>query len=156
MTGMRYLLDTDILIYMLRGLKDSVKSPVHRQSARRILKRIQAHLQQGTPVCLSMVSACELEYGAARSPDPEKERRAIGKILAPFEILEADPVYLPRHYGEIRAQLERDGCPIGAMDLMIAAHARSINATLVTNNTSEFERVHGLHVQNWTSRKVPG
>ena len=153
MTGLRYLLDTDILIYMLRGLKDSVKSPVHRQAARRIRKRIQTHLDQGIPVCLSMVSACELEYGASRAPDPEKERRAMVKILAPFEMLEADPVFVPRHYGEIRAQLERDGCPIGAMDLMIAAHARAVNATLVTNNVGEFKRVHGLRIENWADER---
>ncbi|HMP72941.1 MAG TPA: hypothetical protein PKE55_06705, partial [Kiritimatiellia bacterium] len=70
-----------------------------------------------------------------------------------FEMLEADPVFVPRHYGEIRAQLERDGCPIGAMDLMIAAHARAVNATLITNNVGEFKRVHGLRVENWADER---
>jgi tRNA(fMet)-specific endonuclease VapC len=149
MREIRYLLDTDILIFMLRGLKNSAKSPAHRQAARRIRKRIETQIQQGRPVGLSMISACELEYGAARSLDPEKERRAVSKILAPFEVLAADPILLPRYYGEIRAQLEKDGCPIGSMDLLIAAHARSLNVTLVTNNTGEFKRIRGLQVENW-------
>ena len=96
-----------------------------------------------------MVTVCELEYGAERAGEPDKERHALYKILAPFDLLGCDAVNMPRHYGLIRRELEQAGQPIGAMDLMIAAHASALGITLVTNNTKEFKRVKGLHVVNW-------
>lgn len=150
MSDIRYMLDTDILVFMLRRLKNSAKSNAHRQSARRIRKRIENELKSGNPVGLSMITACELEFGASRTQDPENERSNLYKILAPFDVLDADSTLLPKHYGEIRAQLEREGVPIGATDLLIAAHARSIQATLVTNNVSEFKRVRDLSLENWS------
>ncbi len=98
-----------------------------------------------------MVTVCELEYGATKSQHPERERKAVYKVLSPFELQDGDAVNLPRHYGEIRNQLEEAGKPIGAMDLMIAAHARSLGATLITNNKSEFKRVKNLPVQDWSA-----
>ena len=144
-----YMLDTNILIFMLRGLKASDPSP-QRVSAQRVRDQIVTHMNAGATVCVSAITICELEYGAGKSQHPERERKAVYKVLAPFVLLEFDPVSLPRHYGEIRNQLEKAGNSIGAMDLMIAAHALSIGATLITNNTSEFERVPHLAVQDWS------
>ena len=71
------------------------------------------------------------------------------EFLAPVEILPYDDI-AEQKYGEIRAYLERKGTPIGSLDALIAAHALSIGCTLVTNNDSEFGRVPGLKVENWT------
>ncbi len=146
-----YMLDTNILIFMLRGLKKQGCSHAQQCSAKRVRNQIEQHLNAGVSVCVSMVTVCELEYGACRSRNPDRERKAVYKVLAPFELLEGDSVNLPRHYGEIRSQLEQVGQPIGAMDLMIAAHARSLGATLITNNTSEFTRVDRLFAQDWSA-----
>lgn len=144
-----YMLDTDILVFMIRGLKVSDHSSAHYAKAQRIRRRIQRHLRAGAAVGVSMVTVCELEYGTGKSVNPEKERRAVSKILAPFTLLECDAVRVPRHYGEVRCMLEKVGSPIVAMDLMIAAHARAQGAVLVTNNEDEFKRVQGLKVENW-------
>ncbi|MDP6525280.1 MAG: type II toxin-antitoxin system VapC family toxin [Kiritimatiellia bacterium] len=143
------MLDTDILVFMIRGLKFTDHSAPRYVKASRIRRRIQRRLRAGASVGVSMVTVCELEYGAGRSAHPEKERRAVSKILAPFSLLECDAVRVPRHYGEVRCMLEKAGATIGAMDLMIAAHARAQGATLVTNNVKEFKRVEGLKVENW-------
>jgi len=144
-----YMLDTDTLVFMIRGLKLTDRSSTRYMKARRVRRRIQRHLRAGATVGVSMVTVCELEYGAGKSAHPEKERRAVSKILAPFTVLECDAVRMPRHYGEVRCILEKAGTPIGAMDLMIAAHARAQGATLVTNNIDEFKRVEGLKVESW-------
>lgn len=144
-----YMLDTNILVYMLRGFKAANAGRAIRRQAEQIRSRIEHELQQGTAIYVSMVTICELEYGASKTADPARERSALNKILAPFERAEGDALNLPRHYGEIRCALEQAGQPIGAMDLMIAAHARAMNVTLVTNNVREFERVKGLCVVNW-------
>lgn len=143
------MLDTDILVFMIRGLKLTDHSAPCYVKAIRIRRRIQRRLRAGAAVGVSMVTVCELEYGAGRSAHPEKERRAVSKILAPFSLLECDAVRVPRHYGEVRCMLEKAGATIGAMDLMIAAHARAQGATLVTSNVKEFRRVEGLKVENW-------
>ncbi|MBT3295600.1 MAG: type II toxin-antitoxin system VapC family toxin [Verrucomicrobia bacterium] len=146
------MLDTDILIFMIRGLKDPDHTSARHTKAQRIRRRIQRHLTAGATVGVSMVTVCELEYGAGKSAHPEKERRAVSKLLAPFALLDCDAVHVPRHYGEIRCMLEKAGVPIGAMDLMIAAHAQAQGATLVTNNEAEFKRVQGLKVENWAKK----
>ena len=91
----------------------------------------------------------ELEYGAAKSSRPEQNRQALSLFLTPLEILPYDD-RAAVHYGEIRSQLEKKGKVIGAMDMLIAAHARSLGLTLVTNNTREFKRIPHLEVENWT------
>jgi len=143
------MLDTDILIYMLRGLKSLNTSSEVRKRAERIRDRIAHELRDGATVHVSMVTVCELEYGAERASEPDKERHALYKVLAPFDLMGGDAVNMPRHYGRIRRELELAGQPIGAMDLMIAAHASCLGVTLVTNNAKEFRRVQGLHVINW-------
>jgi tRNA(fMet)-specific endonuclease VapC len=142
-----FILDTDTLIFIIRGLKHQRGTSTSK--AERILERIRHEQAGGARVGVSAVTASELEFGTCRSAQPMTERRAVSKILAPFELLDYDAVSAPRHYGEIRAQLEAAGVPIGAMDLLIAAHARALGATLVTNSTTEFSRVAGLRCENW-------
>lgn len=129
----RYLLDTNIVSDLVRDPKGSV--------ARRI-----ARVGEGA-VCTSIVVACELRYGAAKKGS-ERLSAQLESILDALAVLplEADA---DRHYGEIRAHLERAGRPIGANDLLIAAHTRAAGLQLVTRNTDEFSRVPGLRVTNW-------
>lgn len=146
----RYMLDTDILIYLLRGLKIAKPQDNRRSCAERIRDQVESHSSAGSQVCVSMITVCELEYGVARAPDSARQRRALYKALAPFEFLAVDELAIPQQYGYVRYALDQCGQPIGAMDLLIAAHALAVNATLVTNNTREFGRVEGLEVENWT------
>lgn len=99
-------------------------------------------------VAVSSITVAELEYGADKSSRPEQNRNALLAFLSPLEILAFDEMAV-LHYGEIRAYLEKTGKIIGAMDVLIAAYARSISLTLVTNNTKEFSRVPNLRLENW-------
>jgi tRNA(fMet)-specific endonuclease VapC len=84
----------------------------------------------------------------AESSRKEQNREALIEFLAPLEILSFDEK-ASRHYGEIRAFLEREGIPIGSLDLLIASHARSLMLPLVTNDTRAFKRIPGLQIENW-------
>jgi tRNA(fMet)-specific endonuclease VapC len=97
---------------------------------------------------LSTVTLAELQYGVAKSVFPERNQEALAAFTLPLEILPFDAPAAAA-YGPIRATLERQGTPIGAMDLLIAAHAVSLGVILVTNNPREFRRVSDLHVENW-------
>jgi tRNA(fMet)-specific endonuclease VapC len=130
-----FLLDTNICIYLIK-----------RQS-KALLARITAHAP--TEVAMSSVTLTELEYGVEKSAAIAKNRRALDLFVAPFEVVPFG-VEGARVYGRIRAELERRGRAIGGLDLMIAAHALSLGATVVTNNMREFSRVRGLSVENWT------
>ena len=133
---MRLLLDTNICIYLIKQRPAEV---IER------MKRISP-----TDIGVSAITVAELQYGAAKSRHPDKNRTALGEFLAPFELVPFDD-RAAFHYGEIRARLDREGKPIGAMDLLIAAQASSLGVILVTNNIREFERVPGLCVENWVS-----
>ena len=98
-------------------------------------------------VGLCSVVATELAYGVAKSRSA-RNKAALEMFLAPLEILPFDTKAVWA-YGALRANLERQGQPIGALDAMIAAHALSLDAPLVTHNTREFERVPGLRLENW-------
>jgi tRNA(fMet)-specific endonuclease VapC len=89
-----------------------------------------------------------LYYGAARHPKGIVIRREIDDFASRLVIISWDEIAAD-HYGAIRATLEKVGTPVGAMDMLIAAHARSCGAALVTNNLREFERIKGLTVVNW-------
>lgn len=128
-----FLLDTNIVSDLVRRPQGAVAAQI-------------ADVDE-SEVATSIVVAGELRYGA--------ERRGSERLTAQLDaILELLPV-LPlgddadAHYGRLRADLERRGTPIGANDMLIAAHALSLNATLVTDNVREFERVEGLRVVNW-------
>jgi len=131
---MRYMLDTNICIYILKHEPSQVRERFERH-----------HLED---VCVSSVTVAELEYGAAKSARPESNARIVRDFLDALDTLAFDPA-AARHYGDIRATLERSGRIIGPLDMLIAAHARSQGLTLVTNNVREFTRVPELTVENW-------
>jgi len=133
---MQYLLDTNICIYLIKKRPPQVIERLRRMSP--------------ADIGISTITVSELQYGAAKSERPEANREALGKFLTAFELVPWG-VDAALHCGEIRANLERDGRPIGAMDLLIAAHARSLGVVLVTNNVREFERVPGLCLENWAA-----
>ena len=127
------LLDTNICIYIINAKPPEVLARFHR-------------FRLGE-IGISSIVAAELAYGVAQSGSM-RNRSALEMFLAPLEILPFDDK-VSWAYGDLRATLERQGQPIGAMDTMIAAHARSLDAVLVTNNTREFSRVSGLRLENW-------
>ena len=137
-----YLLDTNVVSHLVRQ--------PHGPVAARI-----AEVGEDS-VVTSIVVACELRYGAAKRGS-KKLTRQIEAILGAMTVLplEADA---DRHYAAIRAALEKRGTPIGANDMLIAAHARALQAVCVTANVAEFRRVSGLKVENWlppTSAETP-
>jgi len=130
---MRYLLDTNICIYVI--------------NARPALVFERFRQEPVGQIGVSSVSAAELACGVAKEGSSRNEE-ALRLFLASLEIVPFDEAAI-WEYGKIRADLERRGTPIGSMDTMIAAHALSLNLTLVTNNVREFERVKGLRIENW-------
>jgi tRNA(fMet)-specific endonuclease VapC len=148
---MIYLLDTDTLIFMARGLK-SHRRPAQRQRAQQLVDRCRKAQRRGDSVGLSAITVSELEFGARNSGQYETEMAAVRKLLMPFDIFDYDSVSSPPHYGRIRHDLESRGVTIGSMDLLIAAHALGLDATLVSNNLAHFSRVPGLRTANWVSQ----
>jgi tRNA(fMet)-specific endonuclease VapC len=144
---MKYLLDTDTLIFLIRGLKTS--RSVHRRQATILVERCRKAQAAGHSVGLSAVTVSELEFGARHSDRYDDEIAAVRKILTPFDIHDYDAVVSPIQYGIIRHGLETGGQTIGSMDLLIAAHALGLDATLVTNNEAHFNRISDLRVVNW-------
>ena len=144
-----YLLDTDTMVFLIRGRKAGPGTDV-RSRADRILDGVRGAQARGDTVAISAITRAELEYGAVKSTDPQRERSALDLVLAPFEELAFDASACARDYGTVRTTLEAAGMAIGAMDLLIAAHARALKATLVTNNERHFGRVDGLLTENWS------
>ena len=103
--------------------------------------------EAGTAVCVSVIVAAELRYGCAKKGSAQLLRR-VEQFLSAVPVLPLD-VPADHEYGGIRAELEAAGCSIGSNDLLIAAHAYTLGATVVTANVNEFKRVRGLNVQNW-------
>ena len=132
-----YMLDTNILVYAIRHPKDGVHE---------IIKR---HIFMD--LCISAITLGELEYGVQKSANPQRNRLALMEVLSGIEILDFDSAAAV-HFGDIFASLERAGQRIGDRDMLIAAHARALGYTLVTNNTREFDRVKGLTVEDWLIR----
>lgn len=130
----RYMLDTDTCSYIMKRSNDA------------LLKRLRR-----TPVsdvCISVITKSELLFGVEVSPRRQQDEAALNAFLRYVEVLDF-PDEAARHYAKIRADLKTRGRMIGANDLFIAAHARSLGLTLVTNNTSEFGRVSNLAIENW-------
>ncbi len=148
---MTYLLDTDMLIFMVRGLK-SARRPAQRKRAQELVERCRQVQTTGDSVGLSAVTISELEFGARNSNRYETEMIAVRKLLTPFEFYDYDAVSCPPHYGRVRHELETKGVAIGSMDLLIAAHALALDATLVSNNIAHFSRVAGLRTANWLTQ----
>jgi tRNA(fMet)-specific endonuclease VapC len=150
---MIYLLDTDIMIFLIRGLKTRRQTKHYlamRQQARKLVERCKQVQTAGDSVGVSAITASELEYGAQRSDRYETEIEAVRKILLPFDLHDYNAVECAEHYGRICRQIEAAGVTIGALDLLIVAHAFGLHATLVTNNEKHFRRVSNLPVENWT------
>ena len=128
-----YLLDTNILSELIRNPAGSVAQRVARVGEDKI--------------CTSIVVAGELRYGAAKSASTRIAER-VNLILSAITVLSLEPA-VDHHYADIRHQLARQGTPIGPNDLLIAAHARALNLTIVTANAKEFSRVAEVRVENW-------
>lgn len=131
---MMYMLDTNTIIYAIRHPEWD------------ICKKIKKHL--GKDLYISSITYGELEYGIQKSSDPVKNRIATVQFLIGMRILDFDEK-AAIHFGEIFADLEKKGQRIGDRDMLTAAHARSISAVLVTNNTREFSRVQNLMIEDW-------
>ena len=131
---MKYMLDTDTCIYLIRKKTDSA------------LEKVKAAINDG--IAISAITLAELECGVNKSDNPERNANALYQILASINVLPFD-FDAAHEYGVIRANLEREGNVIGNMDMLIAAHAKSKGCIIVTNNIGEFKRVKGLTVENW-------
>jgi len=129
-----YMLDTNICIYAMK------------QKPQKVLQRFKEELNNG--LCISSITLAELEYGMKRSAAPAKNEQALLRFLAPISVLPFGST-AASEYGEIRAFLQKQGTPIGPLDMLIAGHARAEDMVLVTNNVREFERVPGLESENW-------
>ena len=131
----RYLLDTNICIYIIN------------QRPAAVFQHFSGLLP--SQVGISSITQAELDFGVAKSGS-RRNRRALDKFLLPLEVYNFD-ARAARIYGDLRAQLEAAGTPIGAMDTLIAAHALALGHIMVTNNTREFQRVPHLQLENWAS-----
>jgi len=131
---MQYMLDTNVCIYIIK------------QKPADVIERFkQTDISE---ISISSITLSELFYGVSKSSKPEQNFMALTQFVAPLEILpfggEAS-----QFYGDLRAYLEKQGTPIGSLDMLIAAHALSLASTLVTNNEKEFNRVPNLNIENW-------
>lgn len=129
-----YMLDTDIASYIMNS-----KSPA-------LLQKLQT--VPTSAVCISAITKSEIMYGVEISPRQQKDRAALEFFLQHIQVLDY-PADAAADYGNIRAALKARGALIGPNDTLIAAHARCLGLTLVTNNTREFKRVPGLKIENW-------
>lgn len=131
---LRYLLDTNIVIYVIK---------------RRPMSALEIFNRNAGFMAISSITLAELLHGAEKSNAPAKSLAAVEDFCSRLEVLAYGPK-AAMHYGNIRATLERKGCTIGVNDLHIAAHARSEGLALVSNNVREFERVEALRLVNWS------
>jgi tRNA(fMet)-specific endonuclease VapC len=131
-----YLLDTDISSYVMKRSHEAV------------LRRLQT-VPIGV-IAISVITKSELLYGVEVSPRRQQDSVALSEYLRHVEVLDF-PDEAASHYAQIRAALKASGTMTGANDLFIAAHARSLRLTLVTNNTGEFGRVPDLKIENWAA-----
>lgn len=138
---MSWLLDTNICIYLLTG-----KQPDYQ---RNILARLDALPRNERPL-ISGVVLSELQYGVRKSRWRKANQALLDEFLLDFDLSDYG-ASAAVFYGELRADLEKRGKPIGPMDMMIAAHALSLDATLATHNTREFAQVKGLRLEDWAS-----
>jgi len=134
--AVRYLLDTNICIYIAKHNPPDVRARFARHRA--------------DELAMSVITLGELRYGAEKSRAREKALAALGVLEAAIQVVQLGET-TGQHYGQIRAALERGGQTIGNNDLWIAAHARAEAWILVTNNEREFVRVEGLQVENWAT-----
>ena len=131
---MKFMLDTNTCIYIIKKKPPDV-----------IERFIQTEISQ---IGISSITLSELSYGVSKSSKPEQNQIALAQFIAPLEILPyGDDA--AQCYGTLRTPLEKQGTPIGSLDMLIAAHALSTDCTLVTNNEKEFIRIPNLKIENW-------
>ncbi|MCY4281335.1 MAG: tRNA(fMet)-specific endonuclease VapC [Gammaproteobacteria bacterium] len=130
---LKYMLDTNIVIYVIKNRPLNVRKMFKRHSGQ---------------MAISAVTLGELIYGAEKSTQPERNLQDIESMTARLEVLPFNET-AAIHFGQIRAELMRVGTPIGPYDQMIAGHARATGLLIITNNVNEFKRVPGLRVENW-------
>ena len=131
---MRYILDTNICIYIIN------QKPV------KVLSRFKEH--KAGDICISIMTEAELNYGVAKSTKPDQNSVALKEFLQPLVVLDYNEQD-SEAYGRIRWELEKKGKIIGAMDLLIASQAISRDMVLITNNEKEFKRIKGIRIENW-------
>jgi len=131
---MKYMLDTNICIYIIKRKPHAV-----------IERFLQTEISQ---IGISSITLSELLFGVSKSSKPDQNKIALAQFIAPLEILPYDD-QAAQQYGDLRAHLEKQGNPIGSLDMLIGAHALSINSALVTNNEKEFIRIPNLKIDNW-------
>jgi tRNA(fMet)-specific endonuclease VapC len=134
----RYLLDTNIISELMRHPQGKAAGHITRVGEDKI--------------CTSIIVAAELRYGGAKSGSV-RLIKAVEDLLGEIEVLPFD-VPADAGYGAIRSELEAAGKPIGGNDMLIAAHAKALGATIVTANTDEFKRIRGLKVENWLVERI--
>jgi tRNA(fMet)-specific endonuclease VapC len=130
------MLDTNICIYIIK------------QNPQAVINKFK--LFNVGDICISSMTFAELLYGVEKSTHQKKNKAALEEFIMPLDIMPFDD-RAACNYGEIRTHLEKSGNVIGPLDLIIAAHARCLNAVLVTNNVKEFSRVPKLKVENWAA-----
>lgn len=132
---MIYLLDTDICIYLI--IKKN----------RNLIEKFKT-TQKNHPVAISSITYAELQFGIQNNSKFMENQIALAEFLTPLITLDFDEK-AGIQFGKIRVKLQSTGKIIGPYDMLIAAHALSLQATLITNNNREYSRVEGLHVENW-------
>ncbi len=130
---MKFMLDTNMCVYAQKRIPSVVKNMC-----------VYTHVE----LVISAITLAELEYGIEKSEAQAKNLKSLHILLENIDVIPFESA-AAHHYGEIRAYLCTNGTPIGTMDMLIAAHARSLGLTVVTNNVREFERVPGLKIENW-------
>jgi tRNA(fMet)-specific endonuclease VapC len=134
---MLYILDTDICSYLIR------KHPVD------VLAAMDAKVQQGHEIAISAITYTELMLGAKRSVNPDKHLATISQLCERLHDIYAWDARAAEQFADLQTRLLNRGIPIGTNDTLIAAHAWSLDAILVTNNTKHFSKVEGLKIENW-------
>lgn len=132
---MKFMLDTNICIYLIK------------QKPPKVLKYFRAY--SIGEIGISSITLAELRFGVAKSQHIQKNEEALDAFVLPLEIADFDEK-AAKVYGDIRAILEKEGNPIGSMDMLIGAHALSLGITLVTNNVREFKKIKNLKVIDWS------
>lgn len=130
---LQYMLDTNICIYVIKNYPPKLRERFN---------------QLAEQLCMSSVTLAELHYGAEKSTRRLENLQAIEQFCARLEVL-AFPAKAAAHFGQIRADVERRGKPVGPLDMLIGAHARAEGLIVVTNNAREFGRLPGVRVENW-------
>ncbi|MGJ3502191.1 tRNA(fMet)-specific endonuclease VapC (plasmid) [Piscirickettsia salmonis] len=135
---MLYMLDTNICIYLIK------------QKPRSYYERLMEVEKSRHILAISSIVLSELQFGVARSQHQRKNQEAINTLVNKLEVLPYEEK-AAKYYGDLRTNLQRKGTVIGGNDMIIAAHALSEKAVLVTHNTKEFQRVEHLELEDWAS-----